>query len=628
MSGIVGMLDLRGAPADAPLLRRMTASMAYRGPDGHAVWTEGPVGFGHTLLQTTAESAGAQQPCSLDGRVWITADARIDDRRNLVATLESMGQSDVSAASDAHLILHAYQAWGDACVERLIGDFAFAIWDGQARRLFCARDRFGVKPFYYACSRGFFVFSNTLECVRLHSAVGDALNERAIGDFLLFGFNEDTATTTFADVQRLPPAHSLTVDAGTARQHRYWTLPVDGRIRYRRWHDYVEHFADLLRAAVDDRLGAGRAGIWMSGGLDSTSIAAIATEILSGRRQPCDFRAYSIVYDRLIADEERRHAGLAAQALDVPIHYFAADGYPPFHGWDRPELRTPEPAGDPFFLVNSDQMREAAPHTRVLLGGDGGDEVLRPSAVAGLLPWMPLPQLATGVARSLLVHRQRPPFGVRRALRKWFGDAPAVTLPYPGWLNRTFEERYGLRARWARHGAHTASHPLRPDAYRKMTMPLWPSYFESWDPGVTRVAIEGRYPFLDVRLVEYLMAIPPMPWCVNKQILRESMRGRLPDAIRRRPKTPLAGDPLVAHVMKSGSARLDGFEAAPQLAAYVERSVIPSLAGLDQDNAWLNVRPLCLNHWLKEEGHHAVNQFHQGKQWEDTVREPAAHRVR
>lgn len=617
MSGIVGMLDLSGAPVDAGLLRRMTDSLAYRGPDGLGTWLDGPVGLGHTRLCTTSESEHEQQPCSLDGRVWITADARVDGRANLVAALESQGRTEVGSANDTQLILHAYHAWAEACVERLLGDFAFAIWDGPARRLFCARDRFGVKPLYYACVRGCFVFSNTLDCVRMHPAVDDALNELAIGDFLLFGFNQDPATTTFTDVQRLPPAHSLTVHQGAPRLRRYWALPTDGWIRYQRSHEYVDRFADLLRSAVRDRLRSDRIGIWMSGGLDSTSIAATACELLGEGREGGDFRAYTTVYERLIPDEEREYATLAADALGLPIHYFLADDYKPFDDWDRLRLWTPEPVSDPFILMNVDQVRQAVPHTRVLLCGDGGDEVLKRSRISALVPTMPLAELGSGLVRSLLIDRQRPDSGVRTTLRRWLGGS-GKRLPYPMWLNKAFEDRLGLRARWTRLAdpAPAGEHPLRADAYRKMTMPVWPSYFESWDPGVTRVPVEGRYPFLDVRLVEYLMAIPPIPWCVNKQIVRESMQGRLPDRIRRRRKTPLAGDPLVAHLRAPGAERLARFEAMPGLDRYVDPSAIPRLAASSPHDAGLNVRPRCLNHWLtrlqatrvlEEDIHHELN---------------------
>ncbi len=194
MSGFVGIVNLDGAPVDRVLLERMTRSLVFRGPDACEVWAEGAVGFGHTMLRTTHEAANERQPATLDGRLWITADARIDGRAGLIEKLQAKSGAarGVSLSTpDAELILHAYDVWGDGCVEHLLGDFSFAIWDASRRRLFCARDQMGVKPFFYAHVGSCVVFSNTLECVRQHPLVSDRLNDLAIADFLLFDMHQD-----------------------------------------------------------------------------------------------------------------------------------------------------------------------------------------------------------------------------------------------------------------------------------------------------------------------------------------------------------------------------------------------------------------------------------------------------
>jgi asparagine synthase (glutamine-hydrolysing) len=469
-----------------------------------------------------------------------------------------------------------------------------------------------VKPFYYAHVKHRLVFSNTLDCIRLHPAVGDALNELAIGDFLLFGFNQDSATTTFADVQRLAPAHCLTSRDGTPRPKRYWTLPTDGRIRYRRSREYVDHFRELLGRAVGDRLRSDPIGVWMSGGLDSTSITATAHQLLSERSASFELRAYTIVYNTLIPDEERHYSRMAAEALGIGISYFVADGYGPLDGWDQRDLWTPEPADEPFLLIRTEQLKQAASRTRVLLCGEGGDEVLWRSDVADLLGKMGLLELGADVARSLLFHRQRPGVGLRSALKTWLRNG-FERPPYPGWLNRAFADRLDLRARWEQLTVtgSAGDHSLRPEAYRRLAMAFWPSYFESSDPGVTGVPVEARYPFLDVRLVRYLLAIPPIPWCVNKQLLRVAMRGTLPDPIRLRRKAPLAGDQLRAHLRQPGTQWLDRFDPTPKLAEYVDRAAVPQLGGgSDGTDPWLNLRPLCLDYWLRRV--HAVTCLEEG----------------
>ncbi len=233
------------------------------------------------MLRTTRESFLERMPAGLDGKLWITADARIDCREELKRELEKADSNRRPPATDSELILQAYAVWGEECVRHLRGDFAFAIWDARRKTLFCARDHFGVKPFYYAEIGNIFLFSNVLNCVRSHPGISDSLNDAAIGDFLLFGLNCDLSTTTFRDIRRLPPAHCLSVSAEGVRILRYWSAPTSGAIRYRHADEYVEHFQNLIQSAVADRLRVDRAGILLSGGLDSGAIAATAREISS-----------------------------------------------------------------------------------------------------------------------------------------------------------------------------------------------------------------------------------------------------------------------------------------------------------------------------------------------------------
>ena len=603
MSGIVGIVNLNGAPVDRVLLRRMTEFMAFRGPDALEIWTDGPVGFGHAMLRTTRESLGERQPYSLDGRVWITADARVDGRADLISKLQSEVREDLEGATDVELILHAYQAWEQQCVQHLLGDFAFAIWDGRRKRLFCARDHFGVKPFYYAHVRGCLIFSNTLNGVRQHPDVSDGLNDLAIADFLLFDRNQDPATTTFADVQRLPAAHCLTWSGEGLHLSRYWTLPIDGHIRYKRAGDYVEHFRALFRTAVGDRLRTDRVGISMSGGLDSTTVAATAHGLLSERSAAFDLRAYTSVCDRLIPDQERKYSGLVAQALDIPIHYLVTDDYLPYERLDEPELCAPEPSHHPRVAIVADYYRQLSPRCRVLLTGYGGDPALYyhgDAYIVGQLKGLHWLRLATEIGECIFVRRQIPIVGFRTTLKRWLGK-PAWRPPCPGWLQPDFASRLDLPARWEQMNAPaTPLHPIRPEAYEKLTDPYWQVSFEKQDPGVTFFPVEVRHPFFDVRLLNYLLAIPPIPWAVRKELLREAMRDALPEAVRLRPKTPLRGEPYFERLRNCGSQWWsDHFDPAPELVRYVDIDAVPRGAGGDPNELWLNLRPLSLNNWFR-----------------------------
>src|ERR1700676_419350 len=146
------------------LLQSLGDFVAYRRPDSCNSWMEGSIGLGHAMLRTTRESLGESQPGCIERRFWIVADARLDGREELIGELQRSGRVVRPSAPDAELTLHAYAAWGTACVERLRGDFSFVIWDARAKQLFCARDHFGIKPFYYAQEGDLFVFSNTLNC--------------------------------------------------------------------------------------------------------------------------------------------------------------------------------------------------------------------------------------------------------------------------------------------------------------------------------------------------------------------------------------------------------------------------------------------------------------------------------
>jgi asparagine synthase (glutamine-hydrolysing) len=598
LSGIVGIINLDGAPVDRQLLKQMTEFMAYRGPDAREMWAEGPVGFGHTMLRTTEESLTERQPCSLDGQIWITADARVDARQELVAELEARGRRHVKEANDAELILHSYHVWGEYCVEHLMGDFAFAIWDGTQRQLFCARDQFGVKPFYYAAADGALVFSNTLNCLRRHPAVSNQLNQLAIADFLLFGLNQDPATTTFADIQRLPPAHCLTWSPKSRFLRRYWQVPIEEPIRFKRQRDYVEHFLALLRLAVADRLRTNRLGVFMSGGLDSPGLAAVARQLLSNRCSTFDLRAYTVVYDRLIPDEERYYAGLAAEALDIPIQFLEGDGYALYERWDRPEMCRPEPEHNPLLALTFDQLQQLSTHSRVAFYGEGPDNLLRYEwrpYIRQLLRQKRLGRLTADLWCYVSALR-RLPFWRRIANRWHSGSSTQHTPPsYPGWIHPEFAARLHLQERWEQvQRAPPPAHPVRPKAYISLSLPNWQSLFEGYDAGITRVPVEVRHPYMDLRLVRYLLAVPPIPWCVNKYLPRTAFRGTLAEPIRRRRKTPLMGDPVLELWRETAMALPGNFHPRPELAQYV---VVEAIQG--PDAMWMNLRPHSLNLWFQ-----------------------------
>ena len=603
MSGIVGMVNADKAPVDRELLARMTDYMTFRGPDVRRVWAEGSVGLGHALLRTTDESAREDQPLSLDNHLWIVADARVDDRSTLVARLRDRGEPVSLDTPDPNLILHAYRVWGIDCLDRLLGDFAFAIWDSREERLFCARDHFGVKPFFYSHLGRQFAFSNTLNCLRLHPSVSDKLNDLAIADFLLFGLNQEADTSTFTDIQRLPAAHRLIWTPDNMQVERYWTLPTDGYIRYKKDEDYVEHFLELMRLAVGDRLRTDRVAVYMSGGLDSTSVMAIAKELYPAS----DLRAYTTVFDRLIPDEERYYSGLAARHLNIPIHYQVADDLVVHQSMEEIEARTPEPALISLTKTNHGYNQQLTSHARVVLSGEGGDAVFHTQGAYSYgLYLIQTGQIATLVAEWLRYwqsHQRFPQPGIRARLKRWLGIRPRRPYyRYPVWLNSDLEERLDLKARWDSAGQMPKiMHPTRPEAVNTLVSSNWAYLFEGQDAGTNHLSVEVRYPYFDLRLVNFLLSIPVVPYIMFKEMLRVSMKRRLPESVRSRPKTPVQGDPLQLRLNQLERRWIDDFNPISSLSEYVDRDAIPQICGISNitNEVWVNIRPISLNYWLQ-----------------------------
>ena len=493
--------------------------------------------------------------------ITIKANARIDGRQELIAKLR--GKLTLkSSPSDAELILYAYEAWGEDCVKHLIGDFAFVIRDSRLERFFCARDHFGVKPFFYTHISNTFNFNSTLNELRLDPKVSNTLNEVAIGDYLLFGVNQDLSTTTFKDIQRLPPGHSLTVTNGSIKTRRYWTPEMSTEIRFRDRESYIERFSELLARAVEDRLRTDRVSVSMSGGLDSTSVAAVAKRKLGAG----SIQAFAVVYDSLIPDEERHYSTAAAEHLKIPITHLSADRYSLFDEQVPGDMSQPEP-----FLISpltgqfNDLLRLCTAFGQVALTGYDGDAFMnepQPSRIR-----------------------------IKTRLKRLLGKRPPNAV-LPEWIDESFARQTNLRERLK----HSLIHRVNP---ANPANPVWTALFEGYDPGATRLKLEVRHPLIDLRLVEYLLAIPAVPWRVNKHILKVAMKDELPAAVINRPKTPLAGDPALQLVRRASVRWLDSFEVNPQLRAFVNLNLRRSLADEQtSDGLWASLRIFALNYWL------------------------------
>jgi asparagine synthase (glutamine-hydrolysing) len=599
LSGIVGIFHRDGAPVDISQLRGMTDLLEYRGPDGSDVFVDDRVGLGHSMLRNKEILPGDGQPMRLDS-LWITADVRLDHRTELINKLvEAGGQGTATDVPDAMLLLRAYAAWGPGCVEHLRGDFSFGIWDSVAKTFFCVRDHFGVKPFYYAQLRQTFLFSNTLDCLRQHPLVTKELNDAAIGDFLLFGLNCDNSTTTYRDIQRLPPAHWLLASGDRVQMESYWRPPTEGRIRYARADDYLDQFTELLKRAVEDRTRMNKAGILLSGGMDSGSVAVVANEIFSSCGGTPQLYSYTLGYGSLDVDDECQHARMTARYLNIRHKYVSLKELQPFAKWDEAKYRLPEPGDDPLSAGVFGLFQIMTSDCRVVLSGEGADNLMF------FQMWPYIKDLQRNRQWGRLVTetswffaiRPFPWRGIAGRIRTVFGKVKGAT-GVPPWINPEFAKRMDLESRWKGFRGISIPanpHPSRPLAHASMLIPQWTRMFEMSDPGVTHFPVEVSYPFLDLKLVEYLLAIPVFPWAFRKMVERKAMRGKLPDEILRRKKTAVIEDAARREVLKNATARLRSKTLDGRTLKYITPAKLSnSYDRIVVEEVW----PYCLSRWM------------------------------
>jgi asparagine synthase (glutamine-hydrolysing) len=550
--------------------------------------------------------AGRIAPVSArSGNLVIAADVRIDARADLIRALKSEGAEVADDDADAALLIAAYRAWGDACVTHIIGDFAFVIWDASRRRVFAARDHFGVKPFYFAKTQDDLVVANTIDAVLAHPVVSRELDDEAVVNFLLFGYNTNEASTTYAQIRCLPAAHSLVFENGVARVTRYWSLPLEGELRYAKPRDYAEHFTTLLDAAVSDRIPLEGFAVLMSGGTDSTAIAATACKLLSARGASAEMpHAICGGFSELFADAEPSYAALAADALGMPFTFVPLDKHRAYDNCGS-RARTPEPYDNPLFAAEHDLHSAAAAHARVALTGYGGDAVLRETR-SHLVRLIAAGRPFTA-SREALEYVQLYGRLPRPGVRTWLKERRGELLgrgEVPVWLVPGMAHKLDAEARIASIERRPRNvHPLRPEAFAHLSGAFWPRCFEQCDTAMTRVPLEMRHPFMDVRLVDFALSVPPAQWYNDKGVLRLAMQHLLPQAIVRRPKAPLAGDPLRAVFERDGAGWLGERRVTSNVSAYVRAEELPIQVGGRAQRALSqhldgDLRPLTLSLWL------------------------------
>lgn len=395
MCGIAGILRLDGGPLPpgaGRAVRAMTDRMACRGPDGEGFWRQGPVALGHRRLSIIDLAGGRQPMLSADGKLCVVHNGEIYNFRELRRELAARGVT-FRTESDTELVLAAYAAWGEDCLERFEGMFAFALWDGPRRRLFCARDRFGKKPFFYTLQNGVFCFASELSALALlgrpepADAPAPDGREGAWPDFLPLGFHLDatalmrylayeyvpTPQTMYREVHSLEPAHFLLLEtegAAGARPARYWDLPMPEATAPGDETELCLELERLLANAVRRRLVSDvPLGVFLSGGIDSSIVAG-----LMARESASPVMSFSIGFEEASYDESR-YARLAASAFGTDHHeriLSAAECAEELPGIvSRMDVPMADASCAPTWLLSG----VARERVTVALGGDGADEL-------------------------------------------------------------------------------------------------------------------------------------------------------------------------------------------------------------------------------------------------------------
>ncbi len=527
MCGLAGVFNLDGRPADEAVVRRMSGVLRHRGLDDDAVMVAGPLALAHRRLAIIDLSAAGRQPMtSDDGCLRVVYNGEIYNYRELAAELRGRGHV-FRSRSDTEVILHAYDEWGTACVERFNGMFAIVLWDARRRRLWLARDRLGVKPLYYAFDGRRFAFASEIKALRECPGAGRTANPRAIAQYLRHGYALDDESW-FAGVRRLMPGCEATVSAGAGLQlHQYWD-PIE---RYRHPEpadDYPARIRELLRDSVRLRVRSDvPVGAHLSGGIDSGSVVALMSE---ARAAPvCTFsgafREGGAYDERPLIRQMVAHAGADHHEVEPDARQFAEIMPRLVWAMDEPQ------AGPGLFPQAVVCAMTAAHGVKVVLGGQGGDELF------GGYPRY-LRRYAAGLLAS----------GVATRAASGIGVAPAlIRQAWAAERRRAVAGRFVLgRVGGAYHSAFTAAlagytpdlprvldEPIANQMYNDLRLYL-PALLHVEDRASMAVSIESRHPFLDYRLVELAAAIPPAQKFGRGELkhpLRQAMRGLLPEAV-------------------------------------------------------------------------------------------------
>lgn len=623
MCGIVGLAGHFPAAAAEDLVNRMNGSIVHRGPDDAGAWATDGFAFAMRRLAIIDLAGGHQPMWTVDG-VGIVFNGEIYNYRRLRDELEAAGYR-FQSHSDTEVILHLYHRYGAAMVQRLEGMFAICLYDPRTRQVHLFRDRFGVKPLYYARQAGTFLFASEIKAILAVLPQRPALHRQALHDYLTLRFIPSPATV-WEGVHKLPPAHHLTLslDSGEIQLASYWRLefqaqPLDDS------RDYQAEFADLFLAAVEKRLLAADVpvGVLLSGGLDSSAVSAAAVEL--GHRA---FHTFSVAFADGGAFDETPFAREAAAQLGSRHHEVHVGQQQFIDFLPRLVTHSDEPLADlasvPLYYVSELARQEV----KVVLSGEGSDELLAGynfDRLGRMLDTLRRVERWIPASMRHAVGRVPAPVALRNWLQPWAEQ---------GWLNMLAARPYHMTLHWdevaknrlwrepanfvstvARirgwYGAAAGRHPI--DQVQQVYSGEWltEDLLMKADKMSMATSLEVREPFLDHGLAEWAAKLP-MSWRVgdarsgwqSKRILRDFCRHRLPESILKRPKQgfPVPAYGWLARELKGWAAdrlfspdsRLRDLFHMDQARPVFERAVAGDAAAAHQ--VWIL---LILGYWLE-----------------------------
>lgn len=581
------LIDLSLAPLDPDLTTRLRRSLPA---------IPGRVSIAGTDEVATAQLADlrsvpfdAELPLISDNLV-LAGTLRLDAREALRAALASAAPAALDEASDARLVALAYRRWGSRFAEQLLGDYAIVVWDRATRRLVCARDPHGNRQLFWGRVGSVIAVGSSVEVVRSLPELSGELFDPAVRDFLQHGWVEEAERTVFRDVRRVPAAHTLVLDgtSGPALR-RHWEFPVPTPIRYRQHDDYVAHFVEVLHACVRDRMRTSTAAILLSGGMDSTMLAVAARRVAP----EVPLTAFTLKYPTLAPSADDTLSGDVAARLGLSHTVLDVDHTRALSYLGDVDALPSQPLDEAELALSRESLASVAAAAPIVIYGEDGDWLMQAPTLLGQLRSQPLAEVAGSWAGYWWSTGRRPWVGLewRTRLGRWLGSAPVGRTP---WMRAD-----GASIATASPGS--PEHPLRPRTVRALSAPIWDVVYEAMSPATTLAPVLHTLPLVDPRLMAFVFAIPPVPWCQDKHLFRSAMRGALPPTVLTRPKTALGGfmEARVAQWRAAGGAEA---HISDRVARWVDvgavRRVLRGGTASEVYDAW---RVLQVDRWLERE---------------------------